>query len=705
VKVDDPRRWPEVLAPHYSRFRVSERLLLTGHSHQAWPDVGFAAQQRAWLDAAELVDDKWGRAFARAERVASGFAALLDDRDGDIALGANTHELVVRFLSALPLTERPRIVTTDAEFYTLRRQLARLAEEGLAVHRVAAEPLSTLPERLAAAVDDRTAAVAVSCVFFESARIVRGLREVQDACAREGAHLLVDAYHALGVVPFSLVDEGLEQAFVVGGGYKYCQLGEGNCFLRTPPGCDLRPVVTGWFSDFDSLGDDLSEGGEIRVRYGSGAARFAGATYDPTSHYRAAAVFDFFVEQGMTPEALRRVSQHQVGLLATAFDALDLDPEIIARDRAVDLRDIGGFLVLRAARAGEITRRLRQRGVFTDYRGATLRLGPAPYLVDGQLDAAVGLLGEVVRELSMTSPRVSTSAAPRAEARSARASAGVARERAPAELDADGPSPGRGALQGRSAVVTGGGRGIGAATALALASAGARVTVAARTPAEVEAVADRLRAAGHEAVALRGDVTDPDDVRELFLAAEREMGPVDILVNNAGAATSNPLSRTTFEEWSRLMAVNAGGPFLCTRAVIGGMLERDWGRVINVASTAGLEGAPYISAYVASKHAVVGLTRALAREVAGTGVTVNAVCPGWVDTPLTDAAVHSIVEKTGKTEEDALATILEAAGQTRLLESAEIASRILALCAGGDETNGQALRIDGDAINPKGLVQ
>src|SRR5438034_7647336 len=149
------------LARHYRRFRVSERLLLTGHSHQAWPDVAFDAQQRAWLDAAELVDDKWERALGQAARVRAGFRQLLNDRDGDIALGQNTHELVTRLVSALPLRARPRLVTSDGEFHTIRRQLDRLGEEGLEVVKVPARPADTLAERLAAAVDDRTACVLV----------------------------------------------------------------------------------------------------------------------------------------------------------------------------------------------------------------------------------------------------------------------------------------------------------------------------------------------------------------------------------------------------------------------------------------------------------------------------------------------------------------------------------------------------------------
>ena len=385
-------RSPNALAPHYSRFRVTERNRLTGHSHQAWPDVGFEAQQRAWLDAAELADDKWERAFAKAERVREGFAKLLDDSEGFIALGANTHELVIRFLSALPLRSRSTLVTTDGEFHTIRRQLDRLAEEGVEVVKVGALPTATLAERLASRVTSRTAAVLVSSVMYQSAYIVPGLARLAEVCQREGVELLVDAYHALNVVPFSLRAQGLERAFVVGGGYKYCQLGEGNCFLRFPADCAMRPVITGWFSEFTALAE--ARGAE-RVGYGRGPDRFAGATYDPASHYRAATVFAFFVEQGLTATLLREVSQHQVGLLARLFDQLDLDPGLINRERSIRLEHLGGFLALHSPRAQVFGRALRERGVFTDQRGEFLRLGPAPYLSDEQLEAAVEELGRV----------------------------------------------------------------------------------------------------------------------------------------------------------------------------------------------------------------------------------------------------------------------------------------------------------------------
>jgi kynureninase len=358
------------LSDHYSRFRVSERLLLTGHSHQAWPDVGFEAQQQAWLDAAEFVDGKWARAAEQASLVQAGFRRLLNDADGDIALGQNTHELVTRLLSALPLARRPKLVTTDGEFHSIRRQLDRLAEAGLAN-----------------VVDDATACVLVSSVLFETAEIVPGLDVIADACARHGVTLLVDAYHHLNVVPFDIRALGLADAFVTGGGYKYCQLGEGNCFLRIPPGCQLRPVLTGWFSEFASRGD-RSHSTESMVEYGGGAARFAGATYDPVSHYRAAAVFAFHVEQGLTAERLRTVSQHQVGLLQHEFEALDLSPAIASVELLPDDRR-AGFLALRCGNAESLLSAVRARGVLADVRGAILRLGPAPYLTNDQLRAAI----------------------------------------------------------------------------------------------------------------------------------------------------------------------------------------------------------------------------------------------------------------------------------------------------------------------------
>ncbi|WP_410658760.1 kynureninase [Amycolatopsis sp. lyj-112] len=393
--LDALRRSPNALAAHYTKFGVADRILLTGHSHQAWPDVAEEGLLEAFADAAEEVDTKWERAFAKADEMRAGFRALLGDPHGGIALGASTHDLVIRFLSAMDLRGRPRLVTTDGEFHTLRRQLARLAEEGVEVVRVPTAPVSTLAERVAAEVTEDTAAVLVSAVLFETSRLVPGLAHLAEDCLTKSVNLVVDAYHALGVVPFALHDLGLTNAWVLGGGYKYLQLGEGNCFLRMPAHAqELRPVVTGWYAEFGALADERRPG---QVAYASGSDRFAGATYDPTSHYRGARVFRFFAEQGLTPQFLREVSQHQVGLLAEGFDKLGLPEKVITRDRETPLDRIGGFLSLKCADAGALQAALAQRGVRTDSRGAYLRFGPAPYLSDDQLDSALRILEEIVR--------------------------------------------------------------------------------------------------------------------------------------------------------------------------------------------------------------------------------------------------------------------------------------------------------------------
>jgi kynureninase len=379
----------EGLAEHYSAFRASERLSLTGHSHQAWPDVAREGQLEAWEDAAEHADLKWDRAFAKAERVREGVRQLLADPGAPVALAGNTHELVLRFLSALPLEARPKLVSTDGEFHTLRRQLGRLAEEKLEVVRLPARPAETLAERLAAEASGASA-ILVSAVLFEDSRIVPELPALAAACEEAGAELLVDVYHALGCLPFTVA--GLEQAWILGGGYKYLQLGEGNCYLRLPPQADeLRPAITGWFAEFEELHAAHEPGA---TEYPHGSMRFAGSTYDPTSHYRAARVLDFFDEQGLTPERLRESYLAQTTLLAERFDALALDDVTRQRD---PLEAFGGFLALESERAEDLSRMLLDAGVVTDSRGRYLRLGPAPYHSDEQLESAIEYLGRVAR--------------------------------------------------------------------------------------------------------------------------------------------------------------------------------------------------------------------------------------------------------------------------------------------------------------------
>ena len=251
--------------------------------------------------------------------------------------------------------------------------------------------------------------------------------------------------------------------------------------------------------------------------------------------------------------------------------------------------------------------------------------------------------------------------------------------------------------------MTGGGRGIGAAAARALAEAGARVLVAARSGDQVEMTAAALREAGHDASSAACDVTDEAQVERLAGSAAERLGAVDILVQSAGIAFSAPLHRTTLAEWEEIFRVNVTGTFLCTRAFLPGMVARGWGRVIHISSVAGLAGARYISAYAASKHAVVGFTRSVAAEVAPSGVTVNAVCPGYVDTKMTHESVTRIAAKTGRSETEALAAVMAANPQGRLVEPGEVASAVRWLCeeeARG--VNGQTIVIDGGALQGAG---
>lgn len=255
------------------------------------------------------------------------------------------------------------------------------------------------------------------------------------------------------------------------------------------------------------------------------------------------------------------------------------------------------------------------------------------------------------------------------------------------------------ALSGRRALVTGGGRGIGRAVALDLARAGAAVAVAARTRPEVEAVASDLDRGGARAVAVTLDVTDPESVRAAFAAAREALGGIDILVNGAGVAPTAPLARTSDAVWRQVLETNLSGSFYCLREALPEMTARGWGRVVNLASIAGKTGYPYIAAYAASKHGVLGLTRCAALEVATSGVTVNAVCPGYVDTPMLDAGVARIVEKTGLSAEEARRRLADMSPQKRLYTAEEVSALVVFLCgelAGG--INGQALNVDGGTV-------
>jgi len=257
---------------------------------------------------------------------------------------------------------------------------------------------------------------------------------------------------------------------------------------------------------------------------------------------------------------------------------------------------------------------------------------------------------------------------------------------------------GTGGLSGRHAVVTGGGRGIGAAIAEMLAQEGASVTLIGRDRARLEARAGTLGGTATADVAVC-DVGDENSVTRAFGEIRARHSRIDILVNNAGQAESAPFAKIDSALWARMLAVNLTGTFLCAREVLPEMIGHGWGRIVNVASTAGLVGYPYVAAYCAAKHGVVGLTRSLALETAKSGITVNAVCPGYTETDIVKDAVANITRKTGKSEAEARAALVRHNPQGRMVQPGEVANAVRWLCLPGAESvTGQAIALAGGEV-------
>lgn len=385
----------EQLIPHYSHFRVSERLLFTGHSHQAWPDVALEGQKEYFMDSAELVDKKWEKAAEKTEILRNYLRDFYDDPDGFYCREESTHVLFVSWMSSLDLKNKPKIISTDGEFHSLFRQLHRLEEEGLEVSYVPTTPDESFAQRIISEMDDRTSAVMLSRVYFESSLINHHLTEIAQAARKYGIPVLIDDYHGTNVAPLSIRKADLEDCFILIGGYKYLQWGEANCFLRFPKDCDMRPAITGWFASFSTL--EKTRDNSL-THYDHSDQRFASGTYDPSSQYRAAKVVEFFKEQGLTKEVLRDQYVQKVELLRKYFQEKDFDPSVIRLTHEKSITENnGGFLSLTSPKAREIRAALIEREIFTDARDQILRFGPAPYTTTSQIQDVMDQLANIVK--------------------------------------------------------------------------------------------------------------------------------------------------------------------------------------------------------------------------------------------------------------------------------------------------------------------
>lgn len=384
------------LAPHYSRFDVANRLLFTGHSHQAWPDVAREGQTEYFDVCAQDVDNKWNAAFEKTEILRNYLRDFYDDPNGFYCREESTHVLFVSWMSSLDLKNKPKVISTDGEFHSLFRQLHRLEEEGLEFVQVSTQPDHNFAERIIDEMDERTSAVMLSRVYFETSLINTHLTEIAAAARDKSIPVLIDDYHGTNVVPLSIRDNGLEDCFILIGGYKYLQWGEANCFLRFPKDCDYRPAITGWFAAFSSLDAPRND---APVEYDHGNQRFASGTYDPSSQFRAAKVVEFFQEQGLTPVVLRNQYKAQVGLLRERFLSKNFDRSTIRLTHEKPLEMNGGFLSLTSPRARDIRAKLLERNVFTDARGEVLRFGAAPYITSSQIEEAMNELETTVKNL------------------------------------------------------------------------------------------------------------------------------------------------------------------------------------------------------------------------------------------------------------------------------------------------------------------
>lgn len=385
------------LSSHFSRYRaVQGRTHLAAHSHHYWPDVTRAAQIRAWDDACLHADEKWGMIFGEVipavQRSIAGLLGLPDP--SSIAFAPNTHDFVTRLLSALPPDRVPRVLTSDGEFHSFARQMARLEEDGLVhVERVPHEPLVTFPERLReAAAKGGHDLVFVSQILFNAGGSMGDIAALAAAVPDPETMIAIDGYHGFMALPTDL-SAVAGRVFYLSGGYKYAMAGENICFIHCPPGYALRPRDTGWYAAFGALAAR-----QDGVPYGESGNRFWGATFDPVGFYRQRAVFDWMAEIGLTVPAIHH---HALALQERFLEGVRA--EALADFRAARLvtpmstSQRGHFLTFETAEAQSMHQRLMAARIITDVRGDRIRFGFGCYQTAEDIEAAVKDVASALR--------------------------------------------------------------------------------------------------------------------------------------------------------------------------------------------------------------------------------------------------------------------------------------------------------------------
>ena len=372
-----------------------DRLHFAAHSHHLWPDASFAGHQQCWLDAAAMADRKWDKVMDEVwPEAQANVAAELGVAADCIVFSSNTHDFLIRLFAAAPRRAGGplRVLTSDSEFHSARRQLARLEEEGLAVvTRVAAEPFDSFSERfLEAARSSEQDLVLVSQVLFSSGRIFERSQELAALAEPGGPWVVIDGYHAFMALENPFLETTARSAFFLGGGYKYAMAGEGMAFMHCPPGFGPRPTVTGWFAEFG----ELTAPPGSSVGYTRDAMRFMGATFDPSALYRFVAIHRMLEENGITTDRVAaRVANLQARLIERLAGTALGEAELL---NPIDGRPHARFLAFRDDRAQSWCAQFDRQNIVTDVRGNVLRIGFGLYHDEEDVD----LLADAVRKLA-----------------------------------------------------------------------------------------------------------------------------------------------------------------------------------------------------------------------------------------------------------------------------------------------------------------